>query len=160
MEISIFMSLETFTDAQLCHLFDNSRKYLRRRAMQLMHDDSYTGPQVCLNIIQPDSYIRPHLRYDDESIIWHSGKLISIQLEDVRNIKKVHMLSQDSPYLFLPNHTYHTVISLEEDSGIWMVVQGPYKQKFSEFLPETPTQDEDYHTYFEFLKKVTLNFNS
>ncbi|MEK6871395.1 MAG: WbuC family cupin fold metalloprotein [Nanoarchaeota archaeon] len=150
-------NLETFSNETLALLFLESRESPLRRSIHMAHDDLYTGPHVGLNIIQPDSYIQPHLRYADESIIWYSGKLVSIQLEDAKKIKKTCILSQHSPYLFLPKRTYHTVIALEPNSAIWMVIQGPHDpKKFSEFLSLTPKQNENYQEYFEFLRNAGL----
>jgi len=151
-----------FSDKELEDLIKISQDYPRRRALKAMQEDSYIGPHVSLNIIQPDSYIQPHLRYNDESIIWHSGKLVSIQLEDVMKVKGVHILSKDSPYLFLPKNTYHTVISLEKDSALWMVVQGAHNPThFSRYLEETPTENNkrEYGDYFEFLKNIATSFS-
>lgn len=149
------MNLKTILDEELQNLIQESRDNPRKRAIQTFHDDFYGGPQVCLNVIQPESYIRPHLRYSDESLIHYQGRLCSIQFDQTGNITQSRILQKNSPYVFLLANTFHTIISLQEDSAIWMIVQGPHNpKKFSEFLPETPNEKDNYHDYFEKLKSL------
>ncbi|MEK6830798.1 MAG: WbuC family cupin fold metalloprotein [Nanoarchaeota archaeon] len=154
------MELEKITktllsEKELEELFKKSREYPRRRASKMFHDDNYAGPQVGLSIIQPDSYIRPHFRYSDESIIHYSGKLCSVQFNENGEITKKIILKKETPYLFLPKETYITIISLESDSAIWMIVQEPHdSNKFKKFLEGTPEENKDYKEYFEFLKNI------
>jgi len=148
------MNLEKISQNELEELFKKSREYPRRRAARMFHEDIYSGSHVGLSIIQPDSYIRPHFRYNDESIIHYSGKLCSIQFNKNGEIVKKILLRKETPYLFLTEKTYHTVISLESDSAIWMIIQGPHDpKKFKEFLAGTPEENGDYQKYFEWLKR-------
>lgn len=151
------MNLEQISEEELKELFVKSRESLRKRAIKTFHEDFYEGPQVCLNVIQPDSYIRPHFRYQNESIIHYSGKLISICFNEKGSLIKKNDLNQKSPYLFLPKQTYHTVVALESDSAIWMIVQGPHDpdpQKFRKDLEVAPEDSGDYKEYFEWLKSL------
>ena len=134
-----------------------SRSSPRKRAVKNFQEDSYPGPQLGLNIIQPDSYMRPHLRYSDEHIIWYSGKLCSLIFKESGRVERGRILSKESSYLFLPKETYHSLISLEEDSAIWFITQGPFDpNKSSEFLPNTPGEKENYQDYFQSLKEMML----
>lgn len=149
------MNLEKISVLELEELFNKSKKHPKERAIKLFHDDNYEGPQVCLNIIQPESYIKPHFRYRDESLIHFSGKLCSIKFDNNGNPNDKIILTNEIPYMWLPKETYHTIISLEQDSAIWMIVQGPHNpNKFSEFLPNTPNENEDYLEYFKWLKSL------
>lgn len=153
--ISNKMNLEKISEEELGELVVKSRESPRKRAMKTFHEDSYKGPQVCLNVIQPESYIRPHFRYQDESIIHHSGKLISICFDENGDLIKKNDLNKKSPYLFLPKQTYQTVIALEPDSALWMIVQGPHDpNKFKKDLKVAPKENEDYKEYFEWLKRL------
>ena len=149
------MNLETISIEELKKLFQKSRESPRKRAIKMFHDDSYEGPQVCLNVIQPGSYIQPHFRYQDESIIHYIGDVCSLWLDNKGNVINILPITKKNPYIFLPKKTFHTIIALEPDSALWMVVQGPHNPKnFSEFLSGTPTEKEDYGEYFANLKSV------
>ena len=129
------MNLETISESELQSLFQKSQESPRKRAIKMFHDNNYEGSQVCLNVIQPESYIQPHFRYCDESLIHYQGMLCAIQFDEQGNVKKSDMLVKSSPYLFIPAKTFMSVVSLEENSALWMVVQGPHDpKKFSEFL--------------------------
>lgn len=149
------MNLEKISEEELRELIVKSRESPRKRAIKTFHDDNYEGPQVCLNVIQPESYIRPHFRYQDESIIHYSGRLISIWLDEKGDLIKKSDLNQRSPYLFLPKQTYHTFVALEPNSAIWMIVQGPHDpNKFRKDLEITFRENENYNEYFEWLKNI------
>src|SRR5208283_535480 len=126
-------------------LFEKSRNSQRKRAIRIFQDDSYEGPQACLNVIQPESYVRPHFRYQDESIIFYNGRLCSLLFNNHGEITDKFVLSKETPYLFLPKGTFQSVVSLEKDSAIWMIIQGPHNpEKFSEYLPESPDEKGDH----------------
>lgn len=147
------MNLEKILPEELYELFKKSQEHPKKRSAKIFHDDSYEGPQIFLNVIQPESYIRPHFRYQDESIIHYKGNLCSIYFNNNGEIINKNLLTKETPYLFLPKQTYHTVISLESDSAIWAIVQGPHNpDKFKEFLSNSPEENGDYHEYFEWLK--------
>ena len=108
-------------------LVKQSQEFPRRRALKSFHEANYPGSQVLLNIIQPDSYTRPHCRfYTDESIIHRSGILCSIHFSEGGEVYDAKIISEGSEYMFLPKNTIHTMVSLEENSSFWMIVQGPH----------------------------------
>ena len=147
--------MRNLAEKELKELFEKSRISQRRRIVKSFQEESYPGPQLGLNIIQPDSYVRPHLRYTDEHIMHHSGKLCSIVFDEEGMVQMGQIISRETPYMFLPSKTYHTVVSLEEDSAIWFITQGPFNpNRFSEFLSNTPSEKENYKDYFDFLKKM------
>ncbi len=151
------MNLENISLSELEELFNKSRNHPRKRAIKIFHDEDYQGPQIGLNVMQPNSYIRPHFRYQDESLIHFSGKLCSIKFDNNGNPNGKIILTKEMPYMWLPKETYHTIISLEPDSAIWMIVQGPHNpNKFSEFLPNTPNENEDYLKYFQWLQSNAI----
>ena len=149
------MSLAIFPQKDLEDLIQKSRTSPRKRAIHIFHSDDYPGPQVGINVIQPESYIRPHFRYDDESIMWYSGRFGSLTFDPEGKISGKREISKKQPYLWLPKETFHTLISLEPDSAIWFVVQGPHSpNRFSEYLPSAPPENENYGEYFEWLKHI------
>ena len=144
-------------EEELSELFEKSKTSERKRVTKNFQEDSYSGPHLGLNIIQQDSYIRPHFRYVDEHIIWHSGRLCSLVLDKSGDIERGQILAKESPYIFLPAETYHTVVSLEDDSAIWFVTQGPFNQnRFRKNLPNSPDENGDYQEFFRFLKKMAM----
>lgn len=107
-----------------------------------------------LNVIQPESYTRPHLRYQDESIIHYSGNLCSLIFNSEGNIINKIPISKRNPFFWLPKETFHSLVSLEENSAIWFVVQGPHDpKKFSEYLSSVPDEKGNCTEYFEWLKR-------
>ena len=139
---------------ELKKLFQQSKDSPRGRAIKIFQENSYKGPHVGLNVIQPDSYVRSHLRYTDESIMHFSGKLCFLWFDENGEITNNFLLTQESPYLFLPRKTFQSVVSLEEDSAIWMAIQGPHDPKnFSEYLSSAPDEKGDYAEYFKSLKR-------
>ena len=151
----IKMNLEQISEEELKELFAKSNESPKKRAIKTFHEDSYKGSQVCLNVIQPESYIRPHFRYQDESIIHHSGKLFSICFDENGGLIKKNDLNQISPYLFLPKQTYHTIVALEPNSAIWVIIQGPHNpNEFRKDLEIAPRENDDYNEYFDWLKRL------
>ncbi|MBI2043107.1 cupin fold metalloprotein, WbuC family [Candidatus Pacearchaeota archaeon] len=151
------MTLFSLPKKELTELFETSKNTKRKRSAKNFQEDSYFGPQLGLNVIQPDSYIRPHFRYSDEHIIWYSGKLCSLVLDESANVGKGQILTRESPYMFLPAETYYTVVSLEKDSAIWFVTQGPFNpDRFKKNLPSSPDENGDYQEFFKFLKKTAM----
>ena len=149
------MNLEIISKEQLDHLFAKSQKSPRKRAIKIFHNDNYSGPQVALNVLQPGSYIKPHLRFDDESLIHYSGRLISVQFDELGNITRKNSFTRESPYLFIPKNTYHSIFSLQENSAFWMVVQGPHDpNNFSRYADWAPEEDGDFRRYFEELQRM------
>jgi len=149
------MNSQCFSQAELSELIKKSRTSSRKRAIKVFQSDDYPGPQVGLNVIQPESYIRPHFRYDDESIMWYLGRFSSLMFDAQGKVIERREISHNQPYLWLPKETFHTLISLEPDSAIWFVVQGPHNpNRFSEYLPSSPRDDENYGEYFEWLRCV------
>src|SRR3989344_7058706 len=139
---------------ELKKLFQQSKDSPRGRAIKIFQENSYKGPHVGLNVIQPDSYVRPHLRYADESIIHFSGKLCSLLFDSSGKITSKSLISKENPYFLLPRKTFHSIVSLEEDSAIWFVIKGPHDPKnFSEYLPSAPDEKGDYTEYFKSLKR-------
>ncbi|MEK6914058.1 MAG: WbuC family cupin fold metalloprotein [Nanoarchaeota archaeon] len=152
------MKLKKISEEELNELFQKSKISKRKRIMKVFQDDSYKGVHVCLNIIQPDSYMQPHLRYKDEIILYHSGRLCSLWFDKEGNITEKNYLNKDSPFLFLPKKTFHTIVSLEENSSIWLILKGPHNpNNFSEYLKNTPNENEDYYNYFKSLKEQSTN---
>ena len=155
------MNLETISDRELKELFQKSRDSPRKRAIKTFHDDTYEGPQVCLNVIQPGSYIRPHYRYIDEAIIHYSGVLCSIQFDEHGRIKKTELIGSYKPYLFLPQKTIQSIVALRDNSAIWMVVQGPHdQQKFSEYLASAPPENQEHSAYAHYLETIAKDLYS
>ena len=155
------MNLKKISKEELLELFKNSKENPKKRIIKIFQDDLYKGVQVCLNVIQPDSYIRPHLRYKDQIIIHNSGELHSLEFDDKGNITRMDKLNKNSPFLFIQKNTFHTVISLKKDLSVWFITNGPHnKNNFSKYLKNSPIENEDYSNYFKFLKRTLHNCDS
>ena len=149
------MNIEEITEEMVVELITKSRTNSRNRAIMTLDNDTYSGPQTSINIIQEQSYIQPHCRFSDEKLIHYSGILCSIQFEDDGSVKKSRIINHKSPYLFIPANTYQTLVALELNSAIWMIVQGPHDPKnYSRFLANTPSLNDNFEEYFENLKNI------
>lgn len=154
------MNIKKISKKELSELIEKSREYPRRRAIKIFQEDSYKGVQVCLNIIQTNSYIRPHLRYKDQIIIYNSGELSSLEFDRKGNIKRIDKINKNSPFLFVQKNTFHTIISLKKNSSIWLITKGSHnKNNFSKYLKNSPREDEKYYRYFKFLRSQLTIFN-
>lgn len=148
------MNVNKISKKELLELIKKSKEYPKRRAIKIFQDDNYRGVQICLNIIQPDSYIRPHLRHKDQTIIYNSGEFLSIEFDKKGNIKRTDKINKEYPLLFIKKNTFHTAIALKKDSSIWLITKGPHnKNNFSRYLKNSPKEDENYKDYFKSLKK-------
>ena len=102
------MNFESFGFKESKELSQISRRSPKKRAIKIFHNKEYNGPQICLNMIQPDSYIRPHFRYHDEALIYFKGKLFNIQFDNQGIVMKKNILwKKENTYLWVPAKTFH-----------------------------------------------------
>ncbi len=127
---------------------------VRKRAMHAFHNPEDKGKQFLVNMIQLDSYIQPHARFEEESIFHLQGKLCSIQLDEQGKLLRRQIIDESNPYIYIPANTFHTIVSLEENSTIGMTVFGPLKQPYRINAPFAPSEKDDYKKYFEWLKSL------
>jgi cupin fold WbuC family metalloprotein len=146
-----------FNSEDLGQLIIKSRDSPRKRAIKIFQSDNYPGPQVGINVIQPESYIQPHFRYDDESIMHLQGRFCDLLFDENGKLTDKIILSQNATkYFSLPKETYHTIISLENDSAIWFAIQGPYNpERASKSAPWAPAENDASAKYFfNYLKQI------
>ncbi len=138
----------------LARLSENSRDNPRQRAIHFFHDPSNNGFQFGVNMIQPDSYIMPHSRSVDERITHLTGRLCSLQFDDEGKLTRRTILDEGHPYMELPRSTFHTIISLEEDSSIGVTLKGPIRRDCRQNAPWACEEQGNYTAYFDSLKTL------
>ncbi len=103
--------------------------------------------QRFLNAIEPSSYIRPHRHINpkrDEIFLVLRGKGVVVVFTDNGAIKSVHPLDQEKGCwgIDIEGGVFHTVISLEAQSVLYEIKQGPYDPEADKgFAPWSPEEN-------------------
>ena len=152
------MQREDFTREEFSELCSLPRQNSRKRFIKVFQNDDYEGAQFCLNVIQPESYIRSHCRFVDETVIHYRGILCSLQFKNDGTLLTSKIINGDRLRIALPAHTFQTIVSLEENSALWMITHGKHdKNNYCTYLSDAPDERGDFHSYFEKLREVAVN---
>lgn len=136
-------------------LCERSRQVDRQRATHFFHDPKYKGSQFGINVIQPNSYIRPHARQEPEKMISLKGQVCSLQFDEQGKIIRRAVIDKNNPFLEIPGGTFQTVVSLQPDSAIGVTIQGPLRDDYREDAIWAPSEAENYRDFFARLKSLT-----
>lgn len=111
-----------------------------------LHNDYNDPCQRLFNVIEPNSYIRPHKHMglnSTETLIAVRGAFALVTFDDVGYVDKVFKFSACHSELFgveVPCDTWHMLIALEEASTIFEVKAGPFdpqeEKMFAGWAPE------------------------
>jgi cupin fold WbuC family metalloprotein len=118
----------------------------RRRMNHNFHQVPEDLLNRMLNAMEPDTYVRPHKHENPdkrEAFIVLRGSFLIVVFDDSGNITDHVILGnkQGMYGLEIPPRTYHTLISLEEDSVIYELKDGPYiPQSDKVFAPWAPEE--------------------
>lgn len=121
---------EFFKDAgpeEIEKLIQNSRTSERRRAILPLHSDNYAGPQVLLQAIQPESYMLPHNRKIDETIILLQGEISYLGFNEngILTFQK-RMGPHRRMITSIPGEIYRSAVSHARDTVVALILQGPH----------------------------------
>jgi cupin fold WbuC family metalloprotein len=136
------MNLQTVDKAQMESLKRSSSTDPRQRQMHILHQ--YPDiVQRMVNVLQPDSYIRPHRHCTPEkfeTFVVLEGK-IGVFVFDVQGtVLEKSISSPDNRIFDLLPPAWHSYIVLEQDTIVFEVKQGPYiaseDKEFAAWAPE------------------------
>jgi cupin fold WbuC family metalloprotein len=153
------VGLKDIEDSTVRVLVKESRNLDRGRSALAFHPSHHTGPRLLVNAIQPGSYIRPHRHhtYSGETWMIYQGSVGLVTFDDQGEVNEKAILGIDRPVVEIPDKTWHTALALEEDSVVYELSMGPYREgDYKEFMPGTP--EEGTREVFEFYKKLRSLF--
>lgn len=124
----------------------SSQNSTRRRAFLPFHDSSETVVQRLLKVIQPASYIRPHKHERSKVEIYSviQGKLVLVAFaDDGRIAEHVVLEAGKSPWFVEVPDFWHTAVSLESDTVVYEIIEGPWQPaNYKEFPAWSPAEEE------------------
>ncbi|WP_439181542.1 WbuC family cupin fold metalloprotein [Carboxylicivirga taeanensis] len=152
-------------DALLNTLSQNAKNSPRKRVNHNIHTSEDDLLQRMINVLQPGSYVRPHKHEQPakrEAFIILSGSLLVVLFDESGELANSYVLSRDKGNygIEIPPGTYHTIIALEANTGVYELKDGPYdpvsdKHFASWAPPETDDAAADYLRLI--IKKATLS---
>jgi len=144
-----FLSRELLQTAR-----EQSRLSPRRRIIQPFHKTNADPLHRMLNVVQPDSYIRPHRHLDPpkaEAWVLLSGALVFFTFDDTGSVRDC-VLARAGGEIFgvdLVPGVFHSFIALEPDTTIYEVKTGPYAASNDKtFAPWAPAENSDDTTAY------------
>jgi len=145
--------------AMLDELGEKAASSARLRLNYNFHDDLADPLNRMLNAFEPGTYVQPHKHENPdkrEVFILLRGKLVVIFFDDLGNVTEHVLLDQEKGNyaVEIPERTWHTVISLEKQTVVYEIKDGPYlllnDKNFASWAPkEGDVKCEEY------LKKLT-----
>lgn len=127
-----------------------SRQSPRKRIILPYHKTAADKMHRMFNIIQPQSYIRPHTHitaFKHESIVLLQGAVCFFIFDEKGKILKKYILRAGSLNfgIDIEPHIFHSFIALEVDTVIFEVKPGPYSKEldkdFATWSPEEGTPE-------------------
>lgn len=118
----------------------------RKRINYNFHKESNDPIQRLLNVMEPDTYIRPHKHEKPdkrEVFIVIKGSFIVIEFDNDGNIMDNIILRRDDGVYAteIASRRYHTIISLEKGSVVYEFKDGPYDPaNDKDFAPWAPDE--------------------
>ena len=141
---------------------DASRKSPRKRIIFPFHKSPSDKLHRMLNVLQPQSYIKPHRHFDppkSESLIVLNGRLTCVEFNNTGEINAFYKLSSESFNIGIDieSGVYHTIFATVEDTVLFEVKPGPYERTSDkDFASWAPSEgDENAEEYLKNLYEVT-----
>ncbi len=107
-----------------------SRNSDRRRKIKNFHENKEENIQRMANVVQPDSYVRPHRHFKSPEVfiaLW--GKAIMIEFDEKGKIVESTIIEPGSETagVEFKKGEFHSLIALEPDTVLYEVHEGPYE---------------------------------
>lgn len=144
---------------------EGSRQSPRKRILLPFHKGPESNLHRMLNGLQPYSYIQPHRHLyppKAESVIVLRGAILSFHFREDGKVTEVYNLAAGAADFGVDSEpgTFHTFLALEDDTVLFEVKPGPYKQSSDkDFAPWAPAEGtpeaDDYLEYLYSFKKET-----
>lgn len=140
-------------------LSEKAKKTTRQRLNLNFHSGESDLLQRLLNAMEPSTYVRPH-KHDEpdkrEVFIILEGTIGIVVFDDQGKIIQQTTLNRDKGLYIaeIPPKTWHMLVSLETNSVMYEVKDGPYDEKTDkQFAPWAPEENsEKAETYLSFIK--------
>ncbi len=142
------MSLKLINSETIKEVAATAQNSSRHRSIYTYHDNNADKLHRMINVIEPDSYIQPHKHEDPDKtevfIILQGKLLVVIMADDGRVMESVTLEAGKSPWgVEVPPGVWHTTVSLEPDTAIYEVLEGPWDPKTHKKLaPFAPAETE------------------
>ena len=149
--------IKTINKALIINLAEEAKRTERKRK-NLNYHQSFNDPiNRMLNAIEPGSYIQPHKHENPdkrEVFFLLQGSFVVVFFNDSGNIIDHVILDNIENYgVEIPPAVWHTIISLEPGSVVYVVKDGPYSEKDDKnFAAWAPTEGDKNCT--EYLKQL------
>jgi cupin fold WbuC family metalloprotein len=140
-------SLVTVSARTLAALTVASASNERRRTIYPVQRSETDPVQRLINVLQADSYIRPHMHPEvgaSETIIVLKGSILFLQFDDIGTILSHTTISSTDtiPLVDIEQRVWHTFIPLEDNTIVFECKKGPYDpEKDKVFAFWAPSED-------------------
>jgi len=151
------------TTGLIDEIAEKSRAAARRRQNYCFHKEDADTLQRMINVIQPDSYTRPHRHIGKrEAFLILSGRLAAVEFNANGEVIDAAVLDEsgENKGVEVLSGTWHTFVSLEEDSCVYELKDGPYvKETDKEFANWAPEENSPEGQQYLKALKTKLNIN-
>jgi cupin fold WbuC family metalloprotein len=129
----------------LAEVAAKARVSARKRSNHNFHKSYSDRTQRLLNAANPGTYVRPHKHKNPDKLevfILLRGRVVILEFGDDGRVSDYVLLDaqKGNVGVEIPPQAWHTFISLEEDSVLYEVKEGPYSEqddkKFAPWAPE------------------------
>ena len=120
-------------DAVLLDVVSGEAKKSERLRKNFNFHSIYDDPiNRMLNAFEPETYVQPHKHEDPDKVevfVLLRGKALVVEFDNTGKITDYVLLSRDNSLAVeIPERVWHTIISLEQDTVLYEIKQGPYVQ--------------------------------
>ncbi|MDP3985829.1 MAG: WbuC family cupin fold metalloprotein [Candidatus Veblenbacteria bacterium] len=132
----------------------------RRRSLYTFHSSNDDKVHRLLNVLEPDSYMRPHKHEDPDKVevfIPLRGKLALIIFANDGRVSEhvVVQAGEMSPWgVEIPPGTWHMTLALEPDTAIYEVVEGPWDPATHKQYPAWAPAEDDRAAGLAFIARL------
>ena len=140
-----------------------AEKSERKRAIHRFHKEDSDTLQRMLNAMQKSTYVQPHRHITPvkrEAFVILRGKVVVIEFDNSGKITDYCILSKESGSFLMDisEKAWHTIISLEDNSVVYEIKDGPYIAKSDkEFAAWAPSENDDNR--LEYNELILKNIN-
>lgn len=137
-------------DQLLQNLFHESVQSPRKRTHFEMHSGQNDRIQKFLNVLQPGSYIPPHLhaekgKWESFQIIRGAIKVILFSDEGVVNDTLILSAKSGNYIAEIAEKNWHSIVALEKDTALLELKPGPYDPDAAKHFAPWAPQEGDKH---------------
>ena len=136
-------------ESNLRTLSDEAKQSSRKRKTYNYHKSFDENINRMLNAIEPLSYVQPHKHEDPDKVevfLVLKGRLLVVIFDDKGNNESTILDNKEGKYgIEIPPKVWHTIISLEQNTVIFEVKDGPYNpetdKNFAKWAPKESDAD-------------------